>query len=231
MKPRVISILTLVVLCVSVASATNLIVNGGFESGSLTGWSEFDQTGGSGSWFANNTTVSPLSGLPTVGPASGSWYAQTDQTGPGSHALIQRFTVGGGGETLSFDMFVNDWANVVVGCGGLDYTVVPTECGRVDILTANASPFDTGAGVVVNLYQGADPFASNPNPYTHYNFALSLPSGTYQLRFAESDNQLFFNMGIDNVVLTPSVPEPGTMALLGSAVLGVAGLIRRKFLW
>jgi hypothetical protein len=124
-------------------------------------------------------------------------------------------------------MFVNDWAGVIVGCG-LDYTVVPSECGRVDILTGTANPFDTGAGVVMNLYQGADNLAGNPNPYTSYSFSLNLPAGTYQLRFAEADNQNFFNMGVDNVALTSNVPEPGTLMMFGSGLLGIGGWIRRK---
>jgi hypothetical protein len=143
--------------------------------------------------------------------------------------LLQSFTVAGGSQTLSFDMFVNDQAGIVVGCGGLDYTVIPTECGRVDILTGGANPFDTGAGVVLNLYAGADA-GPNPNPYTHYSFSLSLPAGSYQLRFAETDNQLYFNMGVDNVVLTSSVPEPSSLLLLGSGVAGLAGLLKRRLL-
>ena len=231
MQRRLIGPVLVLAFAVSAASAANLIVNGDFESGTLAGWSEFDQAGGSGSWFALSGTSGPLSGEPTVGPAGGSFYALTDQTGPGSHVLLQSFTVAGGSQMLSFDMFVNNWAGIVVGCDGLDYTVSPTECGRVDILTGTANPFDTGAGVVMNLYQGSDPFGTNPNPYTAYSFALNLPAGTYQLRFAETDNQLFFNMGVDNVVLTSgSTPEPGTLVIFGSGLLGIGGWIRRKMI-
>ncbi len=221
-------VLAALVLAVTAASANNLITNGGFESG-LAGWTEFDQPGGSGSWFAVSGTTAPLSGEPTVGPASGTMYALTDQTGPGSHVLLQSFTVTGGSQTLSFDMFVNDWAGVIVGCG-LDYTVTPTECGRVDILAGNANPFDTGSGVIQNLYMGADNLNGNPNPYTAYSFNLNLAPGTYQLRFGEADNQSFFNMGVDNVSLQSgtSTPEPGTLTLFGTAILGMASGLRRK---
>jgi hypothetical protein len=221
-----LSVLALLVSAVTAASA-GLINNGGFEAG-LSGWTEFDQSGGSGTWFAATGFSAPLSGEPTVGPASGSMYALTDQTGPGSHVLFQGFTVGGGGEMLSFDMFVNDWAGVIVGCGGLDYTVSPTECGRVDILSSVSDPFCTGACVVQNLYMGADNLNGNPNPYTHYNFDLNLAAGTYWLRFAEADNQSYFNMGVDNVDLQQPTPEPGTLILFGSAVVGMASVLRRK---
>jgi hypothetical protein len=68
-----------------------------------------------------------------------------------------------------------------------------------------------------------------PNPYTHYNFNLNLPAGSYWLRFGEADNQFFFNQGVDNVALTTSsTPEPGTFMLFGSAMIGLGGVLRRK---
>jgi hypothetical protein len=37
---------------------------------------------------------------------------------------------------------------------------VPSECGRVDILTSGSDPFNTTTGVVDNLYMGSDPLVS-----------------------------------------------------------------------
>jgi hypothetical protein len=218
------------------AGTIQLITNGGFETGDFTGWSEFDQTGGTGSWFVLSGTSEPISGLATVGPASGAFYASSDQPGLGAHALIQSFTVplGATSVDLSFEMFVNDWASVVAGCGTLDYTINPSECGRVSVLTAGADPFNTTTGVVTNLFMGSDPFASNPNPYTAYNFNLTgvlTPGQTYQLQFAEVDNQSFFNMGVDNISLTASnTPEPGSMLLMATFLLGLGPILRKK-LW
>jgi hypothetical protein len=88
-----------------------LITNGGFETG-LTGWTVTSSAGSGGSWFADTTTATPLTGLPTVGPFSGTGYAVTDQVGPGVNALSQDYTVpvGTTSLTLTFDMFINDWA-------------------------------------------------------------------------------------------------------------------------
>ena len=218
------------------AWATNvqLINNGTFETGNLSGWTESDQSGGSGSWFAVSGTTEPLSGISTVGAAGGTYYASTDQTGPGAHVLIQTFTdpVGAISAHLTFDMFVNNYAGVTY-CGSLDYTVNPTECGRVDILAAGSNPFTTTTGVLDNLFNGSDS-GTNPNAYTAYNFDLSsilTPGTTYELRFAEADNQNFFNMGVDNVSLGVSTmavtPEPpaGILWLTG---IGLLGLVMRK---
>lgn len=135
---------------------------------------------------------------------------------------------------LSFKMFVNDWNGMGPGGPDLDYTLYNTQMGRVDILSAGALPLDTGLGVVTNLYFGTDPFATNPNPYTSYTFDLTPwvgAGGTYQLRFAEVDNQNVFNMGVDDVSVMQSpdvIPEAGTLA--GFAPMAAAGLwwIRRR---
>ena len=217
------------------AKASQLITNGNFETGNFAGWSEFDQAGGSGSWFISTPgAATPVSGFATAPNGSGgSFYAVSDQTGPGCHVLLQSFTIPAGATsvTLSFQMFVNNqFGAPIVNPAGLDYTAVPNEHGRVDILSSSATPFDTGAGVVANLYLGSDA-GPNPNPYTSYVFSLSsLAAGTYQLRFAEVDNQFFFHEGVDNVSITATTGAPdsgSTVVLLGVAMI-VVGLLHRR---
>jgi hypothetical protein len=222
------------------ATPIELITNGDFETGTFLGWTITNQAGGSGTFFIDTPgTPTPVSGFPTVGsPANGSFYAVTDQTGPGAHALSQSFTVAPGSTvTLSFDMFVNDQSGSggIVHPSGLDYTsggtLAPNQHARVDILTAGASAFDTGAGVLANFYLGVDA-GGNPHPFTPYVFDVTGivgGGGTFQIRFAEVDNQFFFHQGVDNVSIlqTSQVPEAGTLLLLGTG-LGAAAVRRRR---
>jgi hypothetical protein len=224
--------------CVALSSetlATELIVNGGFETGDFTGWTVTDIAGGSGSFFVVTGTSTPLSLLDTVGAASGAFYAVSDQTGPGTHALTQAFTVAPGMSSvlLTFQMFVNNAnALAIIDAIGLDHDGPDNQHGRVDLLTGAASAFDTGAGVLANFYLGSDTGA-NPSPYSSYVFdltALTAGGGTFQLRFAETDNQTFFNLGVDNVsiVATASdVPAPASIGLFGVAAAGLLAWRRR----
>ena len=216
------------------AAAVELLTNGDFSAG-LGSWTVTDQAGGSGSWFSSTVgTATPLSGLATSAVGGGvGLYAVSDQTGPGAHALTQSFTVTAGSQVMvTFDLFANDSdSGPIVNPAGLDYTATPNQHARVDILTAAAGALSTAAADVVTslLPPFVDPQASNPNPFTAYAFDITPfvgAGGTFQIRFAEVDNQLFFNMGVDNVsIMETSVPEPTTILLLG---LGLAGLGFRK---
>ncbi|CAN5196517.1 hypothetical protein BH20VER2_BH20VER2_12150 [soil metagenome] len=89
------------------------------------------------------------------------------------------------------------------------------------------------ADILANFYLGVDPGA-NPNAYTNYSFditSLAGAGGTFVLRFAEVDNQQFFNQGVDNVSINASpagVPDNGsTFVLLGAGLLAMAAIRRR----
>ncbi len=213
------------------AQAAELIANGGFENGDFAGWGAAAQSGSNGALSVESGTTGPLSGMSNVGPSSGEFFALTDQGGVGAYSLTQTFTVAAGvtAVKLKFDLFANNYADTIIDPIGLDYSGPPNQHARVDLLTASAGAFDTGAGVLANLYIGADAGA-NPNRWTSYTIdltGLALAGGTYQIRFGEVDNQFFFNMGVDNVSIT-AVPEPGTYLMMLAGLAGLGFLSRAK---
>jgi hypothetical protein len=52
-------------------------------------------------------------------------------------------------------------------------------------------------------------------------------TGSDTLTFAFRDDPGW--MALDNVAVTQNAPEPSSLLLLGTGVLGLAGMVRRKF--
>jgi len=244
------------------AQAQELILNGGFETGDFTGWEvrDFPGSASPGSFFLGNNTLdhtltpatpsTPLNAFPSVGASQGNFYAVSDSSGPGAHALIQNFTLAPHptNAVLSFDMFLNDWngAGALNADGNLNPfqadgagNTIPTQFATVDLLSGTASDFTDDVGLLNNFYLGENGFSATalPNGYEHFQYditSLVSAGGTYRLRFGEVDNQFTLNQGIDNVsvFVTPSAvantPEPGIAALAFGMTTGALSLIRKR---
>lgn len=221
--------LVLAIALPTAASAQQRIVNGGFESG-IASWGQSDQSGGSGSYYLLNGTTGPVSGLTLPGPHSGAWYVSSDQTGPGSHTLYQSFTISGAASSasLSFWHFIANYGGGPYGAqDDFDYNSSPNQRVQVDLLWGDISGNPFGGTVLANFFTGATNFGWTQ--YTQDITSLLSSAGTYSLRFTEVDNQSFFNHGIDNVSVNVStVPEPGTIALVGFGMAALVGFKRRR---
>lgn len=218
------------------SQAAFLITNGGFES-NLTGWTVVDQAQGSGSWYSQTGTASPLNGFAVPAPPQGTRAAMTDQFGPGSHVLYQDFVVPVGvtSATLSFQRFIQNFGGLFANGSNLDYNTFPNQQARVDIVLATANPFSVAAGdVLQNVFQTnpGDPLTSGYTTVTANLTPLLASRGgqTLRLRFAEVDNQGNFNFGVDTVsleaVTASPVPAPPAAALALMGLLSAGGLAR-----
>jgi len=251
-------LLALFLLGAARAGSTDLITNGDFETGDLSGWSV--QTIGDPSDTSNSRNFyisAPGADTPVVNSdpftdfataansGGGNFYAVSTADFAGESALYQRFTVGAGTTSLTyaFQMFVNDQSGfgAVVDPSGLDYTTGGTfndnQHARVDILKGSATDlFSISASDIVATLYGPGVDSANPADYTSYTGDLTsvLTPGSYYLRFAEVDNLGAINLGVDNISLTAVsnvvVPEAASPLLLLCA-LPLMGLLfyRRRF--
>ena len=172
---------------------------------------------------------SPISNLGYAANApGGSNFSITDQNGPGAYSLTQSFTLGATTlVNISFDMFANNWSGVNINNGRLS-SAGPNQNAVVDILGGTAGAFTTNPlDIVATLYGPGSDAIFGTNPWTSYSSSMTLAAGTYQIRFAQADNQLFFQQGVDNVSISAAVPEPASWAMLISG-FGLVGAVARR---
>jgi hypothetical protein len=230
------ALLIAAVAIVQPVAAAPLIVNGGFELG-FVGWTTANSVGSDGSFLLQSGTGSPINGFPVPSPPGGSTAAMTDAQGPGAHVLFQDFLVPGtasAAATLMFDLFVGNRDTAFFTPNTLAFdTPALNQQARVDILRATSDPFSMSASdLLLNVFRTnvGDPLISGYTTRSSDIAALlnANAGSTLRLRFAETDNVNFFNLGVDNVSLNvTAVPEPATLLLLASG-LGVARAARRR---
>jgi hypothetical protein len=178
--------------------------NGDFETGAFQHWNVANQPGGEGDWFVYSGTTSPLSGFNIAAPPQGDFAATTDQTGPGTHVLYRNIKLEPGmRHELSFYLYYRNRAGEFFPRNTLDFTVEPNQQYRVDLLRRKADPLtDNPDDILTRLFRTR---AGDPNRLapTLMTFNLTRFAGqTIRLRFAEVDNQLFFQASVDRVRVT-----------------------------
>jgi hypothetical protein len=182
------------------------VTNGNFETGTLAGWTVQDQpTGTDGSWFATSGASTPAGP-----PPEGTFAAVTSQSGPGSHLLYQDIALEAGfAHQLQMFVYYNNQNGAFFAPDTLDADVVPNQQYRVDVLAANAAPTSVApSDVLVQVFR-TDPGEPAVLGPTQVTVDLTPFAGrTVRLRFAEVDNQFFFNAAVDDVriVSTPRTP-------------------------
>jgi len=195
------------------ASATdviqNLIQNGNFQNGDFTDWSH--GTTGNGSWGTGFPIVTgwPLGGMNAAEGQVGEVNFNGQQEGG---FLRQNFESIGGAATISMDWLVSDPFAGDLDGGEFTLYVNTTEVAQIDtgqieqgqilngVLTAKAN--------LINGTNTLDIYITRP---------FITRSGLTPLQYVT---------GVD--VEGKPIPEPGSLVLIGSGVLGLTGVLRRK---
>ena len=191
--------------------APQLMVNGDFEAGDLSGWMVFNT--GSGD-FRINDGVAPVIPEGPIDPCRGNFGAVTEQSGPGTHTLVQEVTLLPG-----FDIVTLGWVDRIRNHAGIFQD--PDQEFRVEILdTSNnvlREVFSTGPGDI--------PLAECMERF----FDISeFAEQTIRIAFTEQDTFFFFNAHVDDVTLTlgrsniPPTAEAGADQILECSVPGGA---------
>ncbi|MDQ2630581.1 MAG: hypothetical protein M3Y75_06350 [Actinomycetota bacterium] len=216
----------LFVACLIVGTAraeAATVVNGDFETGTLSGWSVYDDFNGFGTWFAYSGTENPIDEFapPVPPPPQGNFAAITSQEEAGTHILYQDVALEPGvPRQLSLIAYYQSQSEIQ-SPGSLSWEAGPNQQYRIDVIKPTA-PIETLApqDILVTLLhtQTGDPESMAPKTLT----ADLTPYGgqTVRLRFAEVDNEGPFNAGVDAVSISgPPAPTPPAPTPLASAPL------------
>jgi hypothetical protein len=215
----------------SALAAAN-VVNGDFESGTLSGWSVYRVTG-VGNWFAYKGTTPPLAGKreghvagpPQVqAPPQGRYAATTDEANPDTLILSQELTLGPGPNFLNLTVYYNSYKPIAIPTPDT-LSVDEESLGgqhnqqfRIDVMRAG-SPIESldPADILRTIFQTA-PGAPKERKPTKLTADLSALAGqTVRLRIANAADEEVFNAGVDAISITTTPPSPGARFSIGKA--------------
>ena len=208
------------------ASATpgELITNGGFEAGMLTGWYASSSNADLGGGFDvgwNVASSAALGGGISVANPVGSYaaYESFDGSGPKTRTLTQGFVVPESVSQAALS-FSDSWYATTFHGGTLPrlfdaYLIDGSDTFdlyHLSALNASPLPFALQSFDVTNFLQGRE------GDTVRLSFVTTIPEyGTGPGGF-----------GLDNVSLLVNVPEPPTFTLFGVALIALAITLRSK---
>ncbi len=192
------------------------MVNGGFETGTFTGWNVINS--GSGNWAINNGTYNPSGPGGSLAPISGNFDVVTFQGGPGQHTLYQQTIIPTGVTSASLS-----WSDRI----------------RNNARTFN-DPRQEWRVMIRNLSGGliSEVFSTDPGDplqqlgpnlrsFDLTTLAQSLVGQQIRISFEQRQEFYYFNTNLDDVSFTTTtttvIPEPTTVSLFIVGLLGLVG--------
>lgn len=194
-------------LLVPTGAGAATVVNGGFETGTLDGWTEVEYSAG-GEWFTYSKEEVENEEFEFFSPPEGNWAAVTEQGGADTMVLYQDVALEPG-MTHKLSLYVQYFSTQpIFAAPTLSYEVAENQQMRVDVMRPTAPVDSVAAGDVlatVFANKAGDPAIWAPTPMSA---DLSAFAGqTVRLRIANVVTEGPFLASVDAVTIA-SVPPP-----------------------
>jgi len=195
---------------------TPTLDNGGFETATMSGWMVSEKGEAGDGWSVVSGRRSPVNSFRIPAPPEGAWQAVTDQGGPGSHVLYRDLVVGTEHPVqLTLRLWFNNRSGVFVTPPTLGAWRKANQQLRIDLVAPSAPIRSLAADdVLATVFATGRHGMLRLTPTVLHRDLTAFAGQTVRLRIAEVDNQGFFQVGVDDVQLTPFVrcPRPSTCA-------------------
>lgn len=187
------------------ASAAERVVNGGFETGNFSGWTESDPYGGDPTYV----------GVDAIDAHSGAFGAylgtQVNNTfgNPVDYVTLSQSIATTSGQSYTLSFWLTNAA------GGVSYTPAATDSARVMFGTQTLLSL-TGSALF---------------PYTRYSYTVTGNGSPTTLAFRFSNIPYYWSLddvSLTDAAVTPGVPEPATWAMLVVGFGLIGGAARRR---
>ena len=208
-----IAAVTVLAMVAAPAASAASVVNGGFETGTLDGWSVFRSNQDVG-WEVLNAERAGSTPGGKIPPIEGAYSAYSEAQGPGTATLYQEMTL----EPNQTDQFGLEFAYssegpmVTPAGGSLEVQEgVPNEQVRVDVMKATA-PLESvdPADILATLFASQTGAPQEVAPEVLSADLSQFAGQAVRLRFAMATDSGRLNAVVDGVTVTsgPIVPPP-----------------------